>query len=233
MNLLLFAPEQRQGGTRVEVGREHAQHLRKVLRVGPGASVRVGELGGRLGTGVLRELERDRAVLEVVLDGAPPPPSHCRLALALPRPPVFARVLRHVTSMGIKHIEVFDSARVESSYWTSHALEPEAVARELHLGLEQGGDTIRPAVSFHRSFDAWCQGAAAGEDRELWVADVGHPPPRTRVDPPCMLVVGPEGGFVAAERERFAGVGANFVGLGPRPLRVEVAVVALWASLGL
>ena len=47
-----------------------------------------------------------------------------------------------------------------------------------------------------------------------------------------MLVVGPEGGFVPRELETLAAAGARTVGLGPRALRVETAVVALLARVG-
>ena len=48
----------------------------------------------------------------------------------------------------------------------------------------------------------------------------------------CALVIGPEGGFVPRELEALAAAGARAVGLGPRLLRVETAVVALLARLG-
>ena len=48
---------------------------------------------------------------------------------------------------------------------------------------------------------------------------------------PLCLVLGPEGGFIDYERERFASLGDTLVSLGPRILRVETAAVALLARL--
>ena len=46
---------------------------------------------------------------------------------------------------------------------------------------------------------------------------------------PMTILVGPEGGWLGEELQRFADYGAKRVSLGLRPLRVETAVVALLA----
>jgi RsmE family RNA methyltransferase len=48
---------------------------------------------------------------------------------------------------------------------------------------------------------------------------------------PLTLVLGPEGGFIEFERERFAALGDTLVSLGPRILRVETAAVALLSRI--
>ena len=47
--------------------------------------------------------------------------------------------------------------------------------------------------------------------------------------PSLALHVGPEGGWTSAERARYEAAGAVRVSLGPRPLRIETAAVALLA----
>jgi 16S rRNA (uracil1498-N3)-methyltransferase len=50
-------------------------------------------------------------------------------------------------------------------------------------------------------------------------------------DRPLLVLVGPEGGFTDAERERFLAHGATAVRLGPHVLRVETAAEAAMAVL--
>ena len=52
-----------------------------------------------------------------------------------------------------------------------------------------------------------------------------EPFPR-QVSLPRTLIVGPEGGFLDTEIEKLEGAGASTASLGPRILRVEVAVAA-------
>jgi RsmE family RNA methyltransferase len=48
---------------------------------------------------------------------------------------------------------------------------------------------------------------------------------------PSALILGPEGGFIPFELEKFRAAGCRIVSLGERILRVETAVVALLAKL--
>ena len=86
------------------------------------------------------------------LDRPPPAPAPVRLLLALPRPKALRRVLQGVAAIGVKHVVLLNSWRVEKSYWASPALAPAALREQLVLGLEQGGDTRLPRVELRRRF---------------------------------------------------------------------------------
>jgi RsmE family RNA methyltransferase len=136
--------------------------------------------------------------------------------------------------MGVKHFVLFASARVEKSYWQSTGLEPAALREQLLLGLEQAGDTALPRIDLARRFRPFVEDAlpVLADSAPILVA---HPEPSASLVTPGMgrafLVIGPEGGLQDHELERFEAVGAKRVGLGPRVLRVETAVVALLARL--
>ncbi len=235
MNLLLLHDHERVEVGLARVTGRKARHLRSVLRAAVGDSVRVGELGGRLGEGIVERIDADAYWVRYVAEQPPPAASTVSLVLALPRPPMLRRILQHVTALGLKRVALLHAARVEKSFWSSHALRPEAIAEQLHLGLEQGRDTVLPQVSMCPRFLPFVQDQLDGwaPPGPRWVA---HPQPdAARLQAcaqPVTLAVGPEGGWVPFELEQLRAQGFEAVGLGARVLRVETAVVAALGRLG-
>ncbi len=235
MNLVLLDPADFVSESRVVLqGRRHA-HLREVVRITPGEPLRVGLIGGKLGTGIVEAIDEQQIQLTVTLVDDPPPPLPVTLLLALPRPLSLKKVLQQATAMGVKRFVLFACARVEPSFFTASAVRPAALDEELRLGLEQARDTVLPQVEvyphrFHRFLAERWSDCASGQ---VLIAhpEPGAPPCPRAVAGPVTLVVGPEGGFVPAEVDRLRERG-TLVDLGPRILRVETAVVALLARLG-
>ncbi len=235
MNLVLLDPADFIAGGRVVLqGRRHA-HLRQVLKVAPGEPLRVGLLGGKLGTGTVLAIDDQQIELDVELVDEPPPPLPITVLMALPRPHSLRKVLQQATAMGVKRFVLFACARVEPSFFTASAIRPASIDEDLRLGLEQARDTVLPQVEiypqrFHRFLaERWSEHTSG----QVLIA---HPEPGASPCPravagPVTLVVGPEGGFVPVEVDRLRELG-SLVDLGPRILRVETAVVALLARLG-
>jgi len=243
MNLLLLEEgDLRPDGTARVTGRR-ARHAAQVLRVSPGDRLAVGLLGGATGPAEVLAASPDELVLRPVLADAPPEPSPVSLLLALPRPKILRRVLQAVASMGVKRLVLLGTYRVEKSYFASPLLEPAAMEAELRLGLEQGRDTRLPSVTVHRFFRPFVEDVldslvpragrllahpAAGHGLEALAAPRG----------PSTVAVGPEGGFTAHEAGELERRGFAPFSLGPRPLRVDVAVcsavaqVELWLRAG-
>ena len=234
MNLILLEPEDFVSESRVRLSGRRLEHVREICRSSEGDSLRVGLIGGKLGTGRVLELSDRALALEVELDAAPPPALPVTLVVALPRPPTLRKVLQQATAMGVKHFVLLHSRRVEKSYWQSKGLEPDALRSQLMLGLEQAGDTVLPSVVRERRFRPFVEdrltGLAAG--RPILLADPDSSRPCPRAGGPVTLIVGPEGGFVRFEVELLVTGGAERVGLGARVLRVETAVVSLLSQLG-
>lgn len=234
MNLILLDRSDFVADDRVVLYDRRRAHVQQVHRAAVGDVLRVGELGGRLGTGTVRALDDTRLELHLNLTDDPPPPLPITLLLALPRPHSLRKVLQQATAMGVKRFVLFSCARVESSYFAASAAQPLQLAEDLRLGLEQARDTLLPEVElypgrFHRFLADRLPALATG------TVLVAHPEPGAAPCPravagPVTLVVGPEGGFVPAEVERLRALG-TLIELGPRILRVETAVVALLARL--
>jgi len=236
MNLILLSPDDIEDGrlARVRDPRRLA-HLHEVHRASPGDLLTLGIEGGKIGRGELLALGDDEALFNVAgLDQAPPPALPVHLVLALPRPRMLARTLEHVTALGVKHITLLNTRRVEKSYWQSPELGEEKIHRHLVLGLEQARDTRLPEVVLAKGFRPFVEERLPGllAKRRGLVAHPGLPGDCPRnLDEPVLLLVGPEGGFIPWEVERLLATGCEGIHLGPRILRVETAVTALLARL--
>jgi 16S rRNA (uracil1498-N3)-methyltransferase len=228
MNLILLFDSDFLDSEHVRLTGRRLAHVTAVHRAAVGDSLVVGVAGGRAGTGVVTSL--DPLELRVTLDRDPPPPLPLTLILALPRPKVLNRVIAGATSLGVKHIHLINSWRVEKSYWKSPRLSPENLLLQSLLGLEQARDTVLPTIELHRLFRPFVESFAPEG-----LALVAHPLaarecPRD-VATEVTLAIGPEGGFIAQEVESLERAGFTPVSLGPRILRVETAVAALVSRL--
>ena len=234
MNLLLLEEADFIAADRVILRDRRLTHMQEVHRCEVGDSMRVGRIGGLMGSAEVLRLDADEAELRVTLDQPPPAKLPLTLVLALPRPKMLRRVFQTVAAMGVPRIVLVNSYRVEKSFWQTPFLEPEAIREQLILGLEQARDTVLPEVIIEKRFKPFVEDQlpqlAAGS-----LGLVGHPGtypacPRA-VTQPVTLAIGPEGGWIPYEVEKLAAAGLQPVQLGERILRVETAVTALLARL--
>ncbi|MEW5741748.1 MAG: 16S rRNA (uracil(1498)-N(3))-methyltransferase [Myxococcota bacterium] len=238
MNLLLLHPgEVTSDGRAVLTGRRH-QHAREVLKVQAGEMLRVGVRGGRVGTATVLSEDASGLVLQVTLEADPPPRAGVDLVLAIPRPKALKRVIPAVASLGVDRVMLVNAARVEKSYFDSKVLADDFLAGLVDLGLEQARDTVPPTIELRErlkpfvedELDAW-----AGNDALRLIA---HPAPLSpglgpgEGTPRTVIAIGPDGGWVPFEVELFMQAGFRPFSLGPRVLRVEVAVPFALGALG-
>jgi RsmE family RNA methyltransferase len=234
MNLLLLFPEDFLAEGKACLRGRRLQHFREVHRVSLGDELRVGLLDGLMGRGRVVRLDPEAIELELVLNDLPPPKLPLSLVLALPRPKVLNRVLAAAASLGIARIALMNAWKVEKAYWTSPKLAAANLREQLLLGLEQARDTVLPELRLEKLFrpfveetlPTWTQGTTA------LVAHPGASGPCPRqVEGPCVLAIGPEGGWIDTELASLEQIGFRAVDLGPRILRVETALAALVGRL--
>ena len=238
MNCLLLEPEemaeaQASDGVVCLRGRRR-KHADEILKVREGDTLRVGAIDGALGEGEILRLDREALELRVTLAEPPPPKLPLEVVLALPRPPVFRRLLSTIASLGAESILVVGTKRTEKSFWNSHVIEPEPVRERLLLGLEQARDTRLPNVTFERYFEPLVEEVLPSQiagRRALLPHPGSEVPCPHAIDEPVTVFVGPEGGFLDYEVERLAGIGFEPVGLGTRVLRVEPVIPMLVGRL--
>jgi RsmE family RNA methyltransferase len=234
LNYVLLEREDFVGENRVRLNGRRLLHVREILGSTSGNELRVGIIGGRIGRGRIERVDGDALEMDVRLETEPPEPLPLKLILALPRPKVLNRIIAAAASMGIREIDLFNSWRVEKSYWKSPRLSAENLRMQSILGLEQAGDTILPTIRLHRLFTPFVRGELTNSISGK-LALLAHPggameAPRN-VGQPVVLAIGPEGGFIERESETFQEIGFTPVRLGPRILRVETAIAFLIGRL--
>lgn len=239
MNLILLEPGELCDGEATLEGRR-ARHVFEVHRAVEGDELAVGILDGPIGSGVVHACSRDEVRLRCAFGRPPPEPPGLDLLLALPRPKILRKVLASAASLGVKRIVLVNAARVEKSYFDSPLARPEAMREEMILGLEQSRDTTLPELRTQPLFRPFVEDEAPvlWADAKKLIAHPAATMPLERCDfgaPPqrAVLAIGPEGGWVPFEVELLAKAGFQPFTLGPRILRVDVAVPALLGQLEL
>ncbi|MGQ0507587.1 MAG: 16S rRNA (uracil(1498)-N(3))-methyltransferase [Myxococcaceae bacterium] len=234
MNLLLLEPaELTDSGVATLVGRR-ARHAQEILKLTRGDPLRVGLVGGNVGTAEVLQVSAETLELKVTLSQPPPPRAGLDLILAIPRPKALKKVLPAVASLGVDRIVLVNAARVEKSYFDSNVVEPPHLRELLLLGLEQARDTRLPELLIRERFRPFVE----DELDSLFPAPrarlVAHPAPDAHAPTalsPAVVAIGPEGGWVPFELDLLSAQGFRPVSLGPRTLRVETAVPFLFGWL--
>ena len=210
------------------------RHLKEILKIQLGQSLRVGELNGLCGQGKVLELNDAEALLSIELTETPPPKLALTLVLALPRPKMLRRILRTVAELGVSDLHLINSYRVEKSYWSTPALNSDNVQEYFITGLEQARDTTLPTLHLHPRFKPFVEDTLPEllTDKQGFAAHPGEYAdcPRSSSGN-ILLTIGPEGGFIPYEVEKLQQAGCEIVSLGERILRVETAVTHIIGRL--
>lgn len=236
MNIILVALEEIIDD-RVVLADHRAQHIVKVLRSHPGDTVRVGVLNGRKGTGRILDL-RDRrpyrVELSLDLHEEMTPRPIIDLLLALPRPIMLKRIFSQAAALGFGSITLINANRVEKSFWEACLLSEGSYRDHLIHGLEQAVDTRLPEVFSYNRFKPFVEDILPGMMREYSHCLLAHPAGNrtlkeilTGTPGRILLAVGPEGGWVDYEVERFLEQGFSAFTMGKRILKVDTAVISL------
>lgn len=234
MNIILFSEEELDSERRITLKDRRFEHVRAIHRAQVGDTLRMGQIGGKMGNGTLISMGPDHGVLEVDLITDPPPPLQLRLFLALPRPKFIARIFQTVASLGVKEIHLFNSYRVDKVYWSCEQLSPTEIREACLLGLEQARDTILPEVHLHRRFKPFVEDELPQliqGHRALLAHPIAESDCPYALREKIALGVGPEGGFIPYEVDKLREVGFTSVRLTERILKVETAIITLIGRL--
>ena len=235
MNTLLLDDNDFVSQHKVLIRDQRLKHLLEVIGAQLGDSIRVGKINALLGSGVISTLSTTEATLDITLDKQSPKPSSVSIICALPRPKALGRMIRSCTELGIKQITLINSYRVEKSYWQSPLLKESAIRKFCLEGLEQACDTILPSISLEKRFKPFVEdqlpqlinnrlAVLAHPSASVNVNVTGEQLNRTEPSQQTLLAIGPEGGFIDYEVEKFTQAGFKTITLGQRILRCETAL---------
>ncbi|MFW5688265.1 MAG: RsmE family RNA methyltransferase [Spirochaetota bacterium] len=237
MNLLLLEPGERV----LEKTDARSQHIRRVLRLREGDTLRAGELGGSIGTATVTGITADRLTLAFEPYASPPPLPPVELLLGHPRPIVLRRMLRDLTALGPRRIVVAPTELGEKSYHESNLWDD--VETPMREGAAQGGSTLLPELvrgwTLERAIDELTAGPGARIVLHAERDDPSGSPPglldllagASRAAP-VAIAVGSERGWTAREVDLLRAAGFVAASLGSRTLRTETAAtVAMWAAI--
>lgn len=197
-----------------------AHHLGRVLRSRPGDPVRLGDGRGGTAETEVTSVQRDRVLLLVhSVHHEPPPRPRLLLAFAPPRQQRCEWLFEHGTEVGVAGFQPL---------WTERTRpQGERPERWLKVVRAAAGQCDRAWLpELHPTIELAEFLRSPGLPARRWIATAGAPPITPHDGADVVLLVGPEGGFSAAEAAAAAAASFQLCGLGPHVLRAETAALA-------
>jgi 16S rRNA (uracil1498-N3)-methyltransferase len=216
-----------------QLGEDETAHLTRVLRLGPGDEIAVFDGHGREYRARVKHVLKGRAELSLVEELSATPEAAVRLTLAQAalKGDKMDDVVRDATMMGVAAIEPLITEHSIAPLKEGRA--PNRWRRIAIASVKQCRRAVVPAIGPGRTLDDWI--ARDRADLKLMLAEpalqadatstssLGSSPPRS-----ASLLVGPEGGWSAAEVARATAAGYQAITLGRRTLRADaVAIIAI------
>lgn len=230
MNLLLLAASEvgDDGGAFLPAADRRCQHLRTVLAVAVGQTLRAGVLDGPLGSATVTAVSATGIALACRFD-RPGPPASDVLVLAIPRPRVLRRCVEAAASLGFGRVLLTRTWYTDRSHVEASTLATEVLRHHAVLGLEQARRTAVPVIEIFPAFRPFVEDHLDGRCGRC-TRVVAHPSAATALTDlgplagAFALAIGPERGFTDYELAALAAAGFAACHAGPHPLRVETAL---------
>jgi RsmE family RNA methyltransferase len=231
MNLILFtAAETAQP---LPCTDRRAIHLLQVLRRREGDTFDAGLINGPRGKGTVVAICPESLTLSFVWATEPPPLDPIILIVGLPRPQTARDILRDATSLGVAAIHFVVTDKGERNYANSTLWASGEWQRHLIAGAYRTPVRRLPEIA-HGSLLIEAITTLTPDATRLALDnyDASGPLSSQSLSAGAIaLAFGPERGWSNAERATLRGTGFSFGHLGPRVLRLEIAVTAAVALM--
>jgi 16S rRNA (uracil1498-N3)-methyltransferase len=234
MNLIIV-DEHEIADNRICLADHRAKHIVKVLHSELGDCIKIGILNGKIGIGkitLIRKKYPFMVEIDPTFTSLPPEKASLDIILALPRPIMMRRIFSQIASLGIDTIHIVNASRVEKSFWSAGIINADEYMEHLIHGLEQAVDTIPPTVKWYRKFRPFIEDSLPEIKNSYSDLLLAHPETEKKLhqcidehSKKILLAIGPEGGWVDFEVEKFQEQGFSCFTLGQRILKVDTAVI--------
>lgn len=225
----LFVPPDRMRATPIIVGGDEHHHIARVLRARPGDAITLFDgAGGEVGARIVRV---GRSETELVADAPLRPGADAAdvetplvLLTAVPRGGRMDFLVQKCCELGVSRIVPVIAERSVARPEPGRRARWEKIARE---AARQCGRADVPVVAAPAALATALAAPELPERRLILSTDGAGRPLRALLGARAAtaLLVGPEGGFAAAENEAARAAGFLPVSLGSRILRVETAAI--------
>ena len=216
---------------------DEAHHLARVLRLTVGGEIAVFDGRGCEFQARVAAIDGDRVrvVLLRRLEAGAVPRVALTLVQSILKGEAMDDVVRDCTMVGVDCIQPLISARTTVKL----SLLPRAAERWARIALasaKQSGRSRLPRILPAVPLEGWTPGPgqafvllepSAGVEHMTTVRELAHHP----APPAAVLLVGPEGGWTEAERDRIVAAGCRPLTLGPLTLRADAVPLAATAAL--
>ena len=229
-------------GARLALPEHSAHHARDVLRLRPGAAVRVFDGHGAEFDAILDVVTRQGVSGRITGAAVPRPESPLRVTLAMSplKGDRMELAIQKATELGVAEIRPVVTMRTDAAARPALKGARQDRWEKVASGAsEQSGRATVPVIALTVTLAEFMADPPAGTRLVLLERDLGQPPLATLPRPEAVTVlIGPAGGWDGSEISRLAVVGFQPVSLGPRILRAETAAIAaltavqvLWGDL--
>ncbi len=242
-----FAPSLDPGDEAVDLPRDEAEHLTRVLRLGAGDMVSVFDGRGHEFTAKVVRAERREARVQIVsrVDPAAEPAVAVTLVQAVLKGETMDDIVRDAVMLGVFAVQPLVTTRAETTVAAlARGARPDRWRRVALASVKQSGRAVLPEIRRPLTLESFLADPpaaltlmfvepGASAEAEPISALRGQPVPQD-----AAILIGPEGGWQAEECAAAREHGARLVTLGRRTLRADAAPVAaisvlqfLWGDL--
>ncbi len=242
MNLILISMNEVDSNGFITLQDRRSEHIINILQANVGDILKVGIINGAFGKAEVSELiqgQPGKVVLQKFSAVKSVKIPLIDLILAMPRPIMLKRILGQAVTLGVGRIFLINANRVEKSFFNASLLKKEKYMPVILQGLEQAMDTRVPEITIHKRFRPFVEDTVPEISDEYSMSIVAHPEASCHLtdimknagDGRILLALGPEGGWVDFEIDKFKEQGFHICNIGSRILRVDTSVTALLAQV--
>jgi len=216
----------------VELTGPEAHHLRNVLRLEPGSGVELFDGMGTTASARIETVSKRNVTLSILdryteINELPAP---LILATAVPKGERFRWLIEKATELGVSQLIPLNTERSvvspgEAKLEKMRAVVIAACKQSRRSRLMEIAEPLNLSDCV-KSIEAESQLFVAHPGGSKWEAD------QVTGDSPCIVLIGPEGGFSETELEQLP-ISAIRVDLGSRILRIETAALAMVSLCGM